>query len=71
VVTDFCDPGKKIIIDFPNVFWHNYDPRSEFLKEEQLPSEGWVIIKVLQKNPTIDIVDLELRKYKEKGVLVF
>jgi len=69
VITDFCDPINKIIIDFPNCYWHNFDISSESLKDQVLPGHGWKVIKILSRDPTSFTVEQELQKYKGLGIL--
>jgi hypothetical protein len=69
VITDFYVPTRKIIIEFPNSYWHNYEPSSEVLKRDVIPSEGYKIIRILSKNPTSSEIENELLKYEEVGIL--
>ena len=69
VITDFYAPSEKIIIDFPNSYWHNYEPSSEVLKRDIIPSQGYKIIRILSKNPTSSEVENELLKHDKLGLL--
>ena len=69
VITDFCVPSSKIIIDFPNSYWHNYEPSSEVLKRDLIPSEGYRVIRILSKNPTSSEVEDELLKHEKVGII--
>jgi len=69
VITDFYAPSGKIIIDFPNSYWHNYEPSSEVLKRDTIPSEGYKVIRILSKNPTTSEVEDELLKHEKVGTI--
>lgn len=69
IITDFYIPLIKTIVDFPNSYWHNYEPSSEVLKREFIQSEGYKVIKILSRNPTISEVNDELLKYEKVGIL--
>lgn len=51
-VTDFADPVLKVVVQFPNTFWHNNDVSIDPLKNEKLTEDGWKVIVVKQKAPT-------------------
>jgi len=51
-VTDFTDPVLKVIVQFPNAFWHNNDVNIDPMKNEKLKSDGWKIIIINKKMPT-------------------
>jgi hypothetical protein len=69
VVTDFYVPLGKIIIEFPNSYWHNYEPSSEVLKRDIIPNEGYKVIRILSKNPTTSGVEDELLKHEKAGII--
>lgn len=47
-ITDFADPILKVIVDFPDSFWHNSDTYTDPNKDTKLKNAGWKIIKVLK-----------------------
>ncbi len=61
-VTDFSVPREKLVFEFPNSFWHNFELESESLKERRLHLDGWKIIKFTEKNPSLLGVVEVLRK---------
>ena len=50
-ITDFCDPVLKLVIDFPDTFWHNNDRNIEPLKYHKLQEKGWKVLIVNGKAP--------------------
>jgi hypothetical protein len=55
-ITDFCDPVLRIIIQFPNTFWHNNDKHTDPLKIQKMEEQNWKVLIVNSKAPTtIDI----------------
>lgn len=67
VITDFFVPVSKLIIDFPNSYWHNYEPSSESLKKLVIPNDGYKVIRILSRNPSPSDVTEEVSKQKESG----
>lgn len=59
-ITDFCDPVLRIIIDFPNTFWHNQDSFQDPLKKEKLTQDGWRWIEIKSKAPNLEDIEKEL-----------
>jgi hypothetical protein len=55
-ITDFADPVMKVIVDFPDMGWHNKDkfhtPVS--LKDSKLKASGWKIIRILKGQDLIE-----------------
>jgi len=51
-ITDFTDPILRIVIQFPNTFWHNNDAHIDSMKNEKLTEDGWKVIVVKQRAPT-------------------
>lgn len=51
-VTDFADPILRVIINFPDTFWHNQDYYMDYSKNNKLVQDGWKIIEIHSKNPT-------------------
>jgi len=62
-VTDITDPQKKLVFDFPNAMWHNWDAQSEVDKRTRLKSDGWKVVKVLSKNPSVQDLIESLKSY--------
>ena len=56
-ITDFCDPILKIVIQFPNTFWHNKDAHLDPLKNHRLREHNWKVLIVESRNPTVDQID--------------
>lgn len=56
-ISDFCDPVLKIVIQFPNTFWHNHDLIIDLNKTVKLEQYGWKVIKIKSKNPSYDDLD--------------
>lgn len=52
-ITDFCDPILKIVIQFPNTFWHNREAADDPNKNLKLKNYGWKIIEIKSNNPTL------------------
>jgi hypothetical protein len=56
--TDMADPVKKVIFDFPQAFWHNFDPYPDHQKNQRLKEDGWIIITVNKHYPTVlDVIE--------------
>jgi len=51
-ITDFTDPILKVVVQFPNTFWHNKDVHIDPLKNKKLTSDGWKVLTVKQKAPS-------------------
>ena len=52
-VTDFTDPILRIVVQFPDTFWHNRDASIDLMKNEKLRSDGWKVLIIKGKSPTI------------------
>ena len=61
-MTDIAIPSKKIILDFPNSFFHNTYSHTDILRNQIIPTYGWKIITIKQKNPSLDDILEELEK---------
>jgi very-short-patch-repair endonuclease len=61
-ITDFCDPILRIIVDFPQTFWHNVDSYYDLMKNRKLEEDGWMIITVLGRSPSFEDVDRAVRE---------
>jgi len=51
-ITDFTDPILRIVIQFPNTFWHNNDRNIDPLKNQKLEQDGWKVLVVTERAPT-------------------
>jgi len=51
-ITDFTDPILRVVIQFPNTFWHNNDVSIDPMKNEKLKMDGWKVLVVKGKAPT-------------------
>lgn len=61
-ITDFCDPMMRIIFEFPNTFWHNTDFFLDPMKYEKLRQDGWKIIVIKSKAPTVKDIERAIGK---------
>lgn len=57
-VTDFCDPKRKTIFFFPDVYWHNEESPSIENKYRVLREYGWTIFEF----KGIDVIE-EIKKF--------
>lgn len=62
-ITDFCDPVLKVVIQFPDTFWHNHDLCIDLNKTMKLEKYGWKIFKIPSNNPSLSQVDKALIDY--------
>lgn len=61
LITDIAEPYMKIDFEFPKAFWHNFDiPKSN--RDRVLKENGWTIIDIDDRNPTIENVKEALKK---------
>jgi hypothetical protein len=51
-ITDFTDPILRIVIQFPNTFWHNRDVHIDLTKHYKLKEDGWKILVVKSRSPS-------------------
>lgn len=56
-ITDFCDPVLKIVIQFPNTFWHNNDTSIDPLKNLKLEEQNWKVLEIKSKSPSAQDID--------------
>jgi hypothetical protein len=56
-ITDFCDPILKLIIQFPNTFWHNKDGHVDSLKYNRLKDQKWKVLTVKSRSPSGQDID--------------
>jgi len=63
LITDIAVPSLKINIEFPDTFWHNSDIQKES-RDLKLKNDGWTIININGKKPSIDSIKNILNKFK-------
>ena len=56
-ITDFCDPVLKIVVQFPDTFWHNNDRSIDPLKNIKLKEQKWKVIEIKSKAPSAKEID--------------
>lgn len=56
-ITDFCDPTLKVVVQFPDTFWHNHDVNIDLNKTLKLESYGWKVYTIHSINPTFKQID--------------
>lgn len=56
-ITDFCDPILRIIVQFPNTFWHNKDSYPDPLKNNNLEDHNWKVLTVDSRAPSPSDID--------------
>jgi len=61
-ITDFCDPVLKVVIQFPNTFWHNHDLIIDLNKTVKLEKFGWKVIKIKSNNPSYETLDKAIQE---------
>jgi hypothetical protein len=61
LVTDIVDVERKINFEFPDAFWHNKDVQKNY-RDMRLKADGWMIVDIYSKAPTVDDVEKELKK---------
>jgi uncharacterized Zn finger protein (UPF0148 family) len=61
-VTDFADPVKKVVIDFPGAFFHNQGRGSNELKYKTLKEYGWKIIIIKPSEDLESKLKIEFKK---------
>jgi len=53
-ITDFCDPVLKVVIDFPDTFWHNHEMYVDANRDQKLTDVGWKVIKIPSNSPSFE-----------------
>lgn len=51
-ITDFTDPILKVVVQFPQTFWHNNDTNIDMMKNDKLTTDGWKVIIIKGKAPS-------------------
>jgi len=52
-ITDFADPILRVVVQFPNTFWHNKEVNIDLMKNYKLESDGWRVLIVKGKAPSL------------------
>ena len=60
-ITDFCDPILKVVVQFPETFWHNVEAGIDLNKNLKLEQYGWKVIEIPTKNPSFELIDQYLQ----------
>jgi len=60
-ITDFCDPVLKVVIQFPNTFWHNVELGIDLNKNLKLKNTGWKVLEIPGTSPSLDQIDLTMK----------
>ena len=56
-ITDFCDPVLKVVVQFPDTFWHNReDYIPDTVKKSKMDQFGWLVVEIFGNNPSIDFI---------------
>lgn len=56
-ITDFCDPILKVVIQFPDTFWHNVEAGIDLNKNLKLSQYGWKVIEIPTVSPSFELID--------------
>lgn len=56
-ITDFCDPILKVVIQFPDTFWHNQEMAIDPNKYIKLEQYGWKVIEIPSNNPSLSLIN--------------
>jgi uncharacterized Zn finger protein (UPF0148 family) len=56
-ITDYCDPVLKVVIQFPETFWHNRELFVDPNKNYKLSQYGWKVIEIPSAGPTFEQID--------------
>jgi len=61
-ITDFCDPVLKVVIQFPDTFWHNQEAALDPNKNIKLAEYGWKVIEIPSNNPSYKKIDKYIKE---------
>lgn len=64
-ITDIAIPSLLLDIEFNKAFWHNYD-RPKEIRDYVLKNDGWIIIDINEKVPSIAALDEALKPFLKK-----
>lgn len=56
-ITDYCDPVLRVVIQFPDTFWHNEDICIDLNKKLKLEQYGWKVFTIPSNNPSFSQID--------------
>ena len=57
-ITDFCDPVLKVVVQFPDTFWHNKENHiADSVKRVKLEQFGWVVVDIYGNNPKLNFIE--------------
>ena len=56
-ITDYCDPILKVVVQFPDTFWHNMEAAIDLNKNVKLAKYGWKVVEVPSPNPSFKLID--------------
>ena len=60
-ISDFCDPVLKVVVQFPNTFWHNQEAAIDLNKNLKLANAGWKVIEITGTSPSLDQIDTAMK----------
>jgi len=60
-ITDFCDPVLKVVVQFPDTFWHNQEIAIDLNKNLKLQNSGWKVIEIPGVSPSLDGIDKAMK----------
>lgn len=56
-ITDFCDPVLKVVVQFPDTFWHNReDYIVDSVKRSKMEQFGWKVVEIYGNNPDLEFI---------------
>jgi len=56
-ITDYCDPVLKIVVQFPDTFWHNReDHLVDSVKKTKMEQFGWLVVEIYGNNPKLEFI---------------
>jgi uncharacterized Zn finger protein (UPF0148 family) len=57
-ITDFSDPVLKVVVQFPDTFWHNREDHiADSVKRVKLEQFGWVVVDIYGNNPKLNFIE--------------
>jgi very-short-patch-repair endonuclease len=56
-ITDYCDPILRVVVQFPDTFWHNEDIYVDLNKNYKLEQYGWKVYTIPSNNPSFAQID--------------
>ena len=58
MLTDYCDPYLRIVVEFPETFWHHRDT-TNLSRNSRLRNYGWRVIEIPGNSPSYE----DIQKY--------